>query len=80
MSDEPLDFIFWLDSKYRLADTAIGDLARDLMKVIRDNPLEEDFEDYDSLEDWLYHLDIHAAPQSVVNALKAAWEKYERER
>jgi len=70
----------WLQGKFRkngkYARTRFGDLARNLLSVMKTNPFEEDFDSYHTLEDWLDHLDMHVAPGSVKATLLEAWESY----
>ena len=70
----------WLRLRYRkdgkYVDNRFGDLAKSLWNTVRTNPFEEDFNSYDTLEDWLRHLDIHFAPRSVDATMIEAWEAY----
>ena len=70
----------WLRQKYRkdgrYARNRFGDLARNLWAVVKTNPFEEDFNSYDTLDDWLSHLDIHCAPGSVKATMVEAWDMY----
>jgi len=69
-------FPAWLRSKYRHDDNRFGDLARDVLYVIKINPFEEDFDSYHTLEDWLAHLDMHVAPDSVRSTMIDVWDMY----
>lgn len=73
-------FPLWLRSNYRkngkYADNRFGDLAKNLHAVMISNPFEEDFDSYDTLDDWLEHLDMHLAPDSVKITMVDAWDAY----
>lgn len=73
-------FAEWLKTKFRKGgkyiDNRFGDLAKNIGKVMRTNPFEEDFESYDTLEDWIEHLEMHIAPESVAITMVDAWEMY----
>ena len=71
-----MDFRKWLLKKFKKKDDRCGDLAKGLQAIIKSNPLEEEFEDYITLEDWLEHLELHMAPESVKEALVDAWGMY----
>lgn len=73
-------FPVWLRKKYckggKYVDNRFGDLAKNLYAVIKSNPFEEDFDSYDTLEEWLEHLDMHLAPKSVEATMVDAWGAY----
>jgi len=76
-----MTFYEWLIAKYRIKkgkfeDTRFGDLAKNLEAVINKNVFDEDFDEYNTLEDWLEHLDMHLAPKIVKATLVDAWEMY----
>jgi mRNA-degrading endonuclease YafQ of YafQ-DinJ toxin-antitoxin module len=71
-----MDFPSWLKKKYKKSNDRFEDLANGLSKIIKANPLEEDFEDYITLEDWLEHMEMHMAPKDVVETLIDAWSIY----
>lgn len=76
-----MTFPEWLKRTYRgtrtkFADNKFGDLAKNLSSVIKKNPFEESFEEYNSLADWLEHLDTHCAPDIVKETMSQAWELY----
>lgn len=70
----------WLGLKYRkggrYSNNRFGDLTKNLAGVIKSNPFDEDFASYDTLEDWLRHLEMHYAPGSVKATMVDAWEAY----
>jgi mRNA-degrading endonuclease YafQ of YafQ-DinJ toxin-antitoxin module len=71
-----MDFPSWLKKKYKKSNDRFGDLTNGLLKVMRTNPLEEEFDDYTTLEDWLEHMEMHIAPKDVVETLIDAWSIY----
>lgn len=71
-----MDFPKWLLKKFKKKDDRFGDLAKGLHAIMKSNPLEEEFEDYTTLEDWLEHMEMHMAPESVVETLIDAWSMY----
>lgn len=71
-----MDFPSWLKKKYKKKNDRFGDLADGLSKIMKSNPLEEDFADYVTLEDWLEHMEMHMAPKDVVETLIDAWSVY----
>jgi hypothetical protein len=76
-----MTFPEWLKRQYRgtrtkFADNRFGDLAKNLSSVMNKNPFEESFEEYNSLTDWLEHLDTHYAPDVVRDTMSEAWDLY----
>lgn len=73
----------WLRSKYkkgsRYLDNRFGDLTKSMDDVMKANPMEEDFDDYQTLEDWIEHLEMHFAPKSVIITMKEAWKLYAKD-
>lgn len=74
----------WLNKNYRLSnggyeDSRFGDLAKNLNAVMRRNVFGEDFESYETLEDWLWHLDYHVAPETAKITMVDAWDKFLQE-
>lgn len=74
---EWLKINFLVNGEY--ADDRFGDLARNMISIIKTNPLEEDFDDYETLEDWLEHLEMHVAPEEVVITMREVWELYAKD-
>lgn len=76
-------FTCWLKGKFKkrgkYVDDRFGDLAKNLSHVIESNPFDEDFDDYNTLEDWLEHLDMHMAPDCVHTTMVDAWSLYTSE-
>jgi hypothetical protein len=80
MNSNKVRFPEWLQTRYRkngkYLKNRFGDLSKNLKGVISDNPFDENFDSYNTLEDWLDHLDMHVAPGSVKATMLEAWESY----
>ena len=76
---EETSFVEYVVQKYWDDEGPNGAFILHLHDIIIDNPLEEDFVEYDSLEEWRDHLDLHNAPGDVYEILEDLWREYERE-
>jgi hypothetical protein len=76
---EETSFVEYVVQKYWDDEGPNGAFILHLHDIIIDNPLEEDFVEYDSLEEWRDHLDLHDAPGDVYEILEDLWREYERE-
>jgi len=65
--------------KNKYVRNRFGSLARNLYHILSANPFDENFDDYDTLEKWLEHLDLHVAPEPVIETMIDAWDMYESE-
>lgn len=74
---EYISFQEFVVKQYVDEDGYRGSFARHLEGILIDNPLEENFNDYDTLKEWQEHLELHDAPEDTYLILKEIYDEYE---
>ena len=75
---DPVPFHKFVIGGYAKDQCSIGNFARQLDSVVTENPFDEDFLEYDTLDEWKEHLQLHEAPEDYHLILEELWYEYER--